>query len=126
LSRTTPPGFSVTGKLWDSWEDGALVADPVSGIFADDALIHPVGHVGQHFSVLGALNTPRSPQGRPVHVQAGSSDDGKAFADEVVPILRQRGLFRSEYTGSTLREHYGLDRPESIYAQVKAVQSALS
>jgi len=33
------------------------------------------------------------------------------FVDEVVPILQDRGLFRTEYTGSTLREHYGLPRP---------------
>ncbi|MYS23027.1 FMN-dependent oxidoreductase, nitrilotriacetate monooxygenase family [Streptomyces sp. DvalAA-14] len=33
------------------------------------------------------------------------------FVDRVVPILQQRGLFRTEYTGSTLREHYGLPRP---------------
>jgi len=39
------------------------------------------------------------------------------FADEVVPILRQRGLFRTEYTGATLRDHYGLPRPDSQYSQ---------
>ncbi|RYZ10089.1 MAG: LLM class flavin-dependent oxidoreductase [Myxococcales bacterium] len=39
------------------------------------------------------------------------------FVDHVVPILRQRGLFRTEYTGRTLREHYGLTRPQSRYSQ---------
>ena len=33
------------------------------------------------------------------------------FVDQVVPILQQRGLFRTEYQGRTLREHYGLARP---------------
>ena len=33
------------------------------------------------------------------------------FAEEVIPILQKRGLFRTEYTGRTLREHYGLERP---------------
>jgi len=33
------------------------------------------------------------------------------FVDHVVPILRQRGLFRSEYSGRTLRDHYGVPRP---------------
>jgi hypothetical protein len=33
-----------------------------------------------------------------------------------VPILQERGLFRRDYTGDTLREHYGLSRPESQYA----------
>jgi hypothetical protein len=44
------------------------------------------------------------------------------FAEHVVPILRKRGLFRVDYTGSTLREHYGLDRPVSTYShQVQAI-----
>jgi alkanesulfonate monooxygenase SsuD/methylene tetrahydromethanopterin reductase-like flavin-dependent oxidoreductase (luciferase family) len=38
-----------------------------------------------------------------------------AFIDGVVPILQQRGLFRTEYTGRTLREHYGLARPPSRF-----------
>lgn len=46
------------------------------------------------------------------------------FADEVVPILRARGLFRTEYTGRTLRDHYGLARPESQYAGRHADRSA--
>ena len=33
------------------------------------------------------------------------------FVEEVVPILQKRGLFRTEYSGQTLREHYKLDRP---------------
>jgi hypothetical protein len=40
----------------------------------------------------------------------------EVFADEVLPILRARGLFRTDYTGTTLREHYGLVRPDSQYA----------
>lgn len=44
----------------------------------------------------------------------------EAFVDHVVPILQERGLFRTEYTGRTLREHYGLARPENRYAQVAA------
>ena len=39
-----------------------------------------------------------------------------AFVDQVVPILRDRGLFRREYTGRTLREHFGLDVPASTFA----------
>ena len=40
----------------------------------------------------------------------------EAFADHVVPILRDRGLFRARYAGQTLREHYGLPRPDSQFA----------
>jgi alkanesulfonate monooxygenase SsuD/methylene tetrahydromethanopterin reductase-like flavin-dependent oxidoreductase (luciferase family) len=39
----------------------------------------------------------------------------EVFVREVVPILRKRGLFRTEYEGRTLRDHYGLARPESQY-----------
>ena len=38
------------------------------------------------------------------------------FVDEVIPILQRRGLFRSEYEGTTLRDHYGLERPASRFA----------
>ena len=40
----------------------------------------------------------------------------EAFIDQVLPILRRKGLFREDYTGTTLREHYGLARPDSQYA----------
>ncbi|HEX3737043.1 MAG TPA: hypothetical protein VHV53_05830, partial [Solirubrobacterales bacterium] len=43
-------------------------------------------------------------------------DQLEVFVDEVVPILQRRGLFRTEYEGATLREHYGLVRPESRFA----------
>jgi len=44
----------------------------------------------------------------------------EVFVDRVVPILQQRGLYRTEYTASTLRGHYGLARPESQYAHAEA------
>ncbi|MEU9268236.1 LLM class flavin-dependent oxidoreductase [Streptomyces sp. NPDC048251] len=72
--------LDVALKLWDSWEDDAVVADKASGVWGDDAKVHPPRHRGTYFSVEGALNVPRSPQGYPLLVQAGSSEDGKAFA----------------------------------------------
>jgi hypothetical protein len=35
----------------------------------------------------------------------------ETFIDEVLPILRKRGLFREDYSGSTLRDHLGLPKP---------------
>jgi FMN-dependent oxidoreductase (nitrilotriacetate monooxygenase family) len=70
----------VISKLWDSWEDDAIVADAERGEWASAAKIHPIDHRGRFFSVRGPLNLPRSPQGYPVLVQAGSSQDGKDFA----------------------------------------------
>ncbi|GHH27561.1 LLM class flavin-dependent oxidoreductase [Lentzea cavernae] len=72
--------LDVVTSLWDSWEDDALVVDQEAGVFADDAKVHEIGHRGRFFSVRGPLNAVRSPQGHPLLVQAGSSEDGKAFA----------------------------------------------
>ena len=66
--------------LWDSWEDDAFLRDRASGRYFDAEKLHVLDHKGAHFQVLGPLNTPRSPQGHPVVVQAGSSDPGKELA----------------------------------------------
>jgi FMN-dependent oxidoreductase (nitrilotriacetate monooxygenase family) len=70
----------VATKLWDSWADDALVLDQPSGVYAATERVHEINHSGTHFRVQGPLNVPRSPQGRPVLVQAGSSEDGREFA----------------------------------------------
>ncbi|MFD8395933.1 LLM class flavin-dependent oxidoreductase [Streptomyces sp. NPDC059680] len=72
--------LDVALKLWDSWEDDAIVADKAAGVWGDDRKVHPPRHQGAYFSVAGALNVPRTPQGYPLLVQAGSSEDGKRFA----------------------------------------------
>jgi alkanesulfonate monooxygenase SsuD/methylene tetrahydromethanopterin reductase-like flavin-dependent oxidoreductase (luciferase family) len=56
----------------------------------------------------------------PPTLPAGLTD----FADQVVPELQRRGLFRTEYTGTTLREHYGLERPVNRFAAAAAKESA--
>jgi len=72
--------MSVVNGLWDSWADDAVLDDRAGGRYADPKLVRPVNHAGQHYQVKGPLNLPRSPQGRPVFVQAGSSDAGRQFA----------------------------------------------
>ncbi|QNA78394.1 LLM class flavin-dependent oxidoreductase [Streptomyces sp. So13.3] len=72
--------IEVSTKLWDSWEDGAVVADKDRGVHAESDRVHRFGHVGKYFQVDGPLNVPRSPQAHPLLVQAGSSEDGKDFA----------------------------------------------
>ena len=72
--------------LWDSWEDGAVVADKDSGIYFDRAKLHFLNHKGKHFSVRGPLMVQRSPQGHPVIVQAGQSDDGRDLASETAEV----------------------------------------
>ncbi|WP_433634135.1 LLM class flavin-dependent oxidoreductase [Nocardia sp. CA-120079] len=70
----------VTVRLWDSWESSAIVLDPDQGIFADPDKVHTIDYASDRFRVRGPLNSPRSPQGRPLLVQAGSSESGKDFA----------------------------------------------
>jgi N-acetyl-S-(2-succino)cysteine monooxygenase len=70
----------VVQKLWDSWEDDARRINRDAGIYADTDRIHAINHQGAIFKVRGALTLPRPPQGNPVLVQAGSSDDGRTFA----------------------------------------------
>lgn len=72
--------LDVVTKLWDSWEDDAILGDRTRGLYADTGKIHPIEHAGEHFRVRGPLNTSRPPQGHPLLVQAGSSEDGKEFA----------------------------------------------
>jgi long-chain alkane monooxygenase len=72
--------MEVCYKLWDSWEPDAILADKESGVFADPAKVHEVNHVGEFFRCKGRSFVSRSPQGRPVLWQAGSSDRGRDFA----------------------------------------------
>lgn len=76
----------VTG-LWDSWEDGAIRADPASGRYFDPSRLHALNHRGAHFSVDGPLNISRPPQGHPVLVQAGSSEAGRALAARIGELV---------------------------------------
>ncbi len=223
----------VVQRVWDGWEDDALVGSRELGVWADRAKLHAPRFHGEHFDVEGILPFPRSPQGHPVLAQAGSSAAGVAlaaryaevvftaqptieeatafrralheqagrpvhvlpglafvlgsteaeagerrarleqlasseiaerfavlpgqleftgtpeqlaaliedwhqagaadgftllptvlpseletFVDHVVPILQARGLYRTEYGGKTLREHYSLERPQNRYVAV--------
>ena len=71
---------AVVKALWDSWADDAVLDDREAGQYARADRIRPINHEGEHYKVAGPLNMPRSPQGRPVFVQAGSSDTGRRFA----------------------------------------------
>jgi FMN-dependent oxidoreductase (nitrilotriacetate monooxygenase family) len=70
----------LTCKLWDSWDEDALILDKQRGIYANPDRVRYVNHDGAWFRSRGPLNIPRSPQGRPVIIQAGSSGRGRAFA----------------------------------------------
>lgn len=77
----------VATALWESWDDDAVVVDRVRRVYAERDRVHPVDHVGEHFQVAGPLNLPRSPQGRPVLVQAGSSQDGRELGTRYADVI---------------------------------------
>ncbi len=79
--------IEVTKGLWDSWEDDAFVRNKETGQFFDPEKLHRVNHQGEFFSVQGPLTISRSKQGRPILIQAGSSEAGKDFASQVADAV---------------------------------------
>ena len=102
--------LDVAGKLWDSWDDDAVLADKDAGVWADPDRVREVGHEGKHFKVKGPLNVPRSPQGYPLIVQAGSSEDGKDLA--------------ARYAEAVFTAQQTLQDAQGFYADLKARTAA--
>jgi len=73
--------------LWDSWSPGALVLDAEGRRFADPALVHRTPDRGGPVRSRGPLSLPRSPQGRPVLMQAGASARGRRFAGRWAEVV---------------------------------------
>ncbi len=95
----------VVKGLWDGWEDGALLFDKAGGRYFDDTRMHVLNHRGRFFTVRGPLNVAGMPQGHPVIVQAGASEQGRelgaATADVIYAIA------------------HSLDAAQTYYADVK-------
>ncbi|AMV45852.1 LLM class flavin-dependent oxidoreductase [Paraburkholderia caribensis] len=100
----------VVEGLWDSWDEDAFVRDKASGRYFDPSKRHVLDHRGEFFNVRGPLNVERSPQGRPVVVQAGSSEAGKALAARTAEVI-----FTAQQT---------LDDAVAFYADVKGRMAA--
>lgn len=80
----------VARRLWDSWGPDDVVADVDSGTFVRTGSPGEFAHSGSQFGVFGNFNVPRSPQGHPVILQAGDSDDGREFAASSADIIFSR------------------------------------
>jgi FMN-dependent oxidoreductase (nitrilotriacetate monooxygenase family) len=100
----------VVKALWNSWADDAVVDDRASGQYAQPDRIRPINHDGEFYKVAGPLNIPRSPQGRPVFVQAGSSDTGRRFA-----ARHAEAVFTAQMEKATA---------QAFYADLKALAAA--
>jgi len=77
----------VVRDLWDSWDDDAIIQNPASGRYFKPEALHVLNHKGPHFAVRGPLNIARPPQGHPVLVQAGASEDGRNLAARIGEVL---------------------------------------
>ncbi|OZI37507.1 LLM class flavin-dependent oxidoreductase [Bordetella genomosp. 10] len=72
--------IEAVDALWRSYPADAVLDDRAGGHYLDTARVRPVGYNGEHIRTRGPLNVPAGPQGRPLYVQAGQSDDGRNFA----------------------------------------------
>lgn len=97
--------------LWRSFPASSIVDDAASGQFLDIGQVRPAGYAGQHIRTRGPLNVPGSPQGRPVLVQAGQSEDGRAFA--------------AKWAEAIFTAHGHKESAQAFYADVKSRAVAL-
>lgn len=98
--------MQAVDALWRSWPAEALLDDRTSGRYSDETLIHPIHYRGPFHRTRGPLNVPAGPQGRPVYIQAGQSEDGRAFAAEWAEVI--------------FTAHLSKDTAKSFYADLKA------
>lgn len=94
--------FTVAAGLWDSWDDDAFLLDKEAGVYLDPGRMHRLDHRGEHFAVAGPLNVIRSPQGRPVLVQAGASEPGLDLAARFAEVA-----FTAQQTLEEGQRYYG-------------------
>jgi FMN-dependent oxidoreductase (nitrilotriacetate monooxygenase family) len=102
--------MTVVKALWDSWAADAVVDDRAAGLYARRDRIRSIRHRGEFYTVAGPLNLPRCPQGRPVLVQAGSSDTGRRFA--------------ARHADAVFTAHMAKTTAQEFYAGLKALAAA--
>lgn len=102
---------AAVDALWRSFPGGAVVDDAESGQFLDIGQVRPVNYAGTHIRTRGPLNVPGSPQGRPVLVQAGQSETGRAFA--------------AQWAEAIFTAHGSKESAQGFYADIKGQAKAL-
>lgn len=90
----------VVSRLWDSWDDDAIIRDVTTGRFIDRDRIHNAEYAGRHLSVHGASIVPRSPQGRPPVFALAHRADAAAFAVDAADVV----LVTPGYQGREARD----------------------
>ena len=102
---------AAVDALWRSFPGAAVVDDAASGQYLDIGQVRPVNYAGTHIRTRGPLNVPGSPQGRPVLVQAGQSDTGRAFA--------------AQWAEAIFTAHGSKESAQGFYADIKGQAKAL-
>lgn len=92
--------------LWDCWDPDALILDRERGLFADPTKVRRANYIGRYVRTMGPLSMPRSPQGRPVFLQAGASDRGRDFA--------------ARWAEAIFCSPYGKQDAQEFYADIKS------
>ncbi len=95
--------LATVRELWDSWAPDALVGDKENGVFARDTARFV--HSGPQFDIRGEFTVPRTPQGQPIVIQAGDSDEGREFAAKTADVIFSR--------------HGSLESGKEFFADVK-------
>jgi FMN-dependent oxidoreductase (nitrilotriacetate monooxygenase family) len=95
----------VTREFWDSWAPDAVLADVEAGIYVEPSRVKTVDHHGAHFDVHGVATLTAGPQGHPILLQAGDSDEGRNFG--------------AHYADALFTLHSTLEDGQRYYADVK-------
>jgi FMN-dependent oxidoreductase (nitrilotriacetate monooxygenase family) len=111
--------MTVVKALWESWASDAIVDDREAGRYTRPGAINRINHEGDYYQVAGPLNIPRGPQGRPVLVQAGSSDTGRDFA-----ARHAEAIFTAQMEKATAQAFYK-DLKARLRAGGRGVDQAL-
>ena len=102
--------LTVASEFWDSWAADAAVADVDAGTYIDRSRIGTVEHHGAQFDVRGVATLPAGPQGHPVLLQAGDSDEGRNFG--------------ARHADALFTLHGSLEDGQRYYADVKGRAAA--
>jgi alkanesulfonate monooxygenase SsuD/methylene tetrahydromethanopterin reductase-like flavin-dependent oxidoreductase (luciferase family) len=112
----------VSRKLWDSWEDDAVITDRDLGLYIDPHKLHHINHVGPHFKIRGPQITYRPPQGHVVVIQEQQHDPAVVPSAAVGDVL----ILHHE-TLEAARVAYAALQQEALAAgrEVRILQSVL-
>lgn len=102
---------AAVDALWRSFPGAAVMDDAASGQYLDIGQVRPVNYAGTHVRTRGPLNVPGSPQGRPVLVQAGQSETGRAFA--------------AQWAEAIFTAHGSKESAQGFYADIKGQAKSL-